>query len=119
MVTRRTLWISIIVSMIVGGIVGYAIDRNQFQHDDSHSGKTRFINFMTEQLNLTAIQQRQLDSIVNVVHPKFQSIRSRFNAEMQKQVDSTRQMIKTILTPDQQKKLQVLNNKMKSETDNK
>ena len=119
MITKRTLWLSIIVSMIVGGIAGFEIDRYQFQHEDSHFGKTRFISFMTRELGLTPRQQKQLDSIVTFVHPKFQSIRSRFNVEMQKEADSTQQMISTILTPDQQQKLRALNDKMKSDKDNK
>lgn len=94
--------------MIVGGIAGFAIDRYDLHKDNSHHDKAYFKNYMTEELNLTAVQQRQLDSIINYAHPKFQAVRRRFNVDMQSQMDSSHKMINSILTPDQQRKFQAL-----------
>lgn len=115
MITKKTLLMAVIVSLIVGGIAGFAIDRLELQTGESHFGKTRFVNFMTEQLGLSVYQQRQLDSIITFVHPKFQTIRKNFKSELKSQIDSTQDMIKSILTPQQQTKLDALNRKMQSE----
>lgn len=110
---------AIIISLIVGGIAGFAIDRLELQPNAGHFGKARFISFMTQQLNLSKEQQRQLDSIITYVHPKFQAIRQSFKTEMKTQIDSTQHMIKSILSPQQQTELDSLNKKMQSQNDNK
>lgn len=94
--------------MIIGAIAGFAIDRYDLQKQDSHHGKAYFKNYLTKELNLTMVQQRQLDSIINYAHPKFQGIRKRFNFDMQSQMDSAHKMITNILTPNQQQKFHVL-----------
>ena len=114
MVTKQTLWLAIVVSMIVGGVVGFEIDMYEFQNSDSHIGKTQFEKYCTKELKLTAEQQRQLDSVIDSIHPKFQAIRKKFNADMESQADSGREMIDKILTPEQQDKFRVLMAKMKS-----
>jgi len=118
MITRRTLWLSIIVSMVIGGFAGFGIDRYKMQSNDSHFGKTRFINYMTKELNLTESQKGELDSIISFAHPKFQAIRKKFNADLQDQMDSTRQMISNILNGEQQKKFQIVLSQMKRDSDN-
>ena len=114
MFTKQTLWLSIIVSMIVGGAVGFEIDRHALQDGDSHVGKARFENYCTKQLNLNVEQQKQLDSVINLIHPKFQAIRKKFNEDMQSQADSGQRMISKILTPEQQDKFRVLMAKIES-----
>ena len=116
MITKRTLWLSIIVSMVIGGLAGYAIDRYRLQGSDSHFGKTRFINYMTKELDLTQSQQGQLDSIINYVHPKFQAIRKKFSEDLQGQMDSTRKMITDILTDKQQQKFQIVLSQMRGDS---
>ncbi|HUI30881.1 MAG TPA: hypothetical protein VLX91_11735 [Candidatus Acidoferrales bacterium] len=118
MVTKRILWVSIIVSMIVGGVAGFAIDKYGMRNDDSHFGKRRYINYLTKELSLTQTQQKQLDSIISYAHPKFQAIRKKFNADLQSQMDSTRKMINTILSSEQQNKFQLVLGQMKSNSDN-
>jgi hypothetical protein len=103
---------AIVFSLIVGGIAGVVVDRLAFQSRESHFGKTKFINSLTAELGLSTGQQRQLDSIITYVHPKFQAIRKDFKVEMRSQIDSTQGMIKSILTPQQQIKLDSLNRKM-------
>jgi hypothetical protein len=117
-ITRKTLWMTVVVSLLVGGIAGFAIDRIYFQPTDSHFGKTRFVTFMTEELGLSKTQQMKLDSIITSVHPKFQAIRKNFKTSMQSQIDSTQRMIRAILTAEQQAKLDTLNKKMQGENDN-
>lgn len=119
MITKRTLLMAVIVSLVVGGVAGFAIDRLYFAPSDSHFGKTRFINFMTQELGLSTTQKRQLDSIITFVHPKFQAIRKNFYTAMKNQSDSTQGMIRTILTAEQQARLDALNKKMQSGNDNK
>ncbi|MCL5268599.1 MAG: hypothetical protein M1469_10925 [Bacteroidetes bacterium] len=119
MITKKTLWAAIIISMIIGGIAGFAIDRFDSQPGSSHFGKTKFINYMTKELGLTGTQQKQLDSIVTYVHPKFQAIRKDFRSKLENQIDSTQDMIKSILTPVQRKKVEALYNKTKTGSDNK
>ncbi len=119
MVTKRTLLIAVIVSLVVGGVAGFTIYRLYFAPSESHFGKTRFINFMTQELGLSTTQKRQLDSIITFVHPKFQAIRKNFNSSMKNQSDSTQVMIRTILTAEQRVKLDALNKKMQSGNDNK
>jgi hypothetical protein len=104
--------------MIIGGIAGFAIERYRTQSGDSHPGKTKFISYMTKELSLSQMQQRQLDSIVTFVHPKFQAIRKQFNADLQSQMDSTRKMISGILTNEQQQKFQDVLSQMRSNSDN-
>jgi len=118
-ITKRTLLVSVVVSLIVGGIAGAIIDRIELQPGGSHFGKTKFVNFMTHELGLSATQSRELDSIITYVHPKFHAIRKNFNIELRNQIDSTQAMIRSILTPQQQAKLDALNKKMQSGNDNK
>ncbi len=118
MITKRTLWISIIVSMVVGLVAGFAIERYRIETGEMHFGKTRYINYMTRQLELTQVQQRQLDSIITYIHPKFQAIRKNFNADLQGQVDSTRKMIAYILTNEQKQKFQLMLSQTKANSDN-
>jgi len=108
-ITKKTLWLSIIISMLVGGIACVTVDRIYFQHTDTHFVKSKFMNYMTRELNLTELQQQQLDSIVTFMHPKFQSIRDKYSTDMKRQGDSTRTMIDRILTNEQRSKLQALN----------
>lgn len=119
MITKRTLWAAIIVSMIVGGIAGFAISSFETQHVSSHFGKNRFINYLTEELSLTNTQQKQLDSIVTYAHPKFQKIRKDFRSRLEGQIDSTQDMIKSILTPGQRRKFEDLSKRTKTGSDNK
>ncbi len=118
MVTKRTLLMTVIVSLVIGGVAGFAIDHFYFQPTDAHFGKARFVSFMTQQLGLSQTQQKQLDSIITFVHPKFQAIRRNFKTSMQSQVDSTQKMIRSILTPGQQVKLDSLDRRMQRENDN-
>ncbi len=118
MITKRTLWAAIIVSMIIGGIASFAIYKFESQPDSSHFGKTRFVNYMTKELDLTASQQKQLDSIVTYVHPKFQTIRKNFRLRLESQIDSTQDMIKSILTPVQRAKIEKIYNRNKSGSNN-
>lgn len=110
---------AVIISLIVGGIAGFAIDRLELQPNGGHFGKARFISFMTQQLALTRNQQRQLDSIITYVHPKFQEIRQSFKTEMKSQIDSTQDMIKSILSLKQRTELDSLNRRMQRQNDNK
>lgn len=119
MITKRTLWVSIIVSMVIGIVAGFAIERYRMQSGETHFGKTRYVSYMTKQLELTQVQQRQLDSIITYVHPKFQAIRKNFNADLQGQLDSTRKMIANILTNEQKQKFQLVLSQMKSGSDNR
>ena len=109
---------SIILSLVIGGIAGFALDRLKLEHSDARFGKARFISFMTQQLGLSTNQQKQLDSIITYVHPKFQAIRKNFKTSIKSQVDSTQHMIKSILTPQQQVKLDSLNSRMQRGNDN-
>ncbi len=95
--------------MIAGGIAGYFIESTNFHRDNSHFQKSRYINYMTKELQLSTTQRQEFDSIVTEVHPKFQIIRDKFNSEMHMQADSTRKMIYRILSPEQQARLQALN----------
>ncbi len=119
MISKRTLWLSIIVSMIVGIFAGYGIDRYYFVDRDSHFGKQRFITYMTERLRLSTYQQKQLDSIVTCVHPKFQSMRKAFKTQITQEIDSTQTMIKSILNSSQKRKYQLLIEKMLHGSDNR
>ena len=92
--------------MIIGGVAGFEIDRHGIPNSDSHMGKTRFISYLTNEFDLTQVQRKQLDSIINYAHPKFQTIRRKFNTDLQEQMDSTRKMIKNILNDQQQQKFQ-------------
>lgn len=119
MITKRTLLISIVISLVIGGVAGFAIDRLVLEPNSSHFGKARFVSFMTQQLGLSKPQQRQLDSIITFVHPRFQSIRKTFSTAMKSEADSTQAMIRSILTPRQQGKLDALDKKMRGGSDNK
>jgi len=111
MITRKTLWASIIISMIIGGIAGFEIDRSNFKQKESHLGRNAYIKVMTKELGLTTTQQGQLDSILVLVHPKFQAIRKTFNVQMHGQIDTTQRMIMTILSPEQRETLAAINAK--------
>lgn len=105
--------------MIAGGIAGFAINGFEAQHGSSHFGKDKFINYLTKELSLTNTQQKQLDSIVTYVHPKFQEIRKDFRSRMEGQIDSTQAMIKSILNPVQRKGFEALSRNTKTGNDNK
>jgi hypothetical protein len=104
--------------MVIGIVAGFAVERYRMRSGETHFGKTRYVNYMTKQLELTQVQQRQLDSIITYVHPKFQAIRKDFNADLQAQLDSTRRMIANILTNEQRQRFQLMLSQTKANSDN-
>lgn len=115
MVTRRALWISIFVSVILGAGLGYYIGIIINKNETGVHGKGAVIEYLTKKLQLSDAQQHQLDSILTRMHPTFERTRANFRTEIQRDIDSTNKLILEILNDQQKEKFTHLIKEMRKE----
>jgi len=114
-VTKRTLWIAVFVSVIIGAGAGYYVGIVINRSENGTHGKKAIVGYLTEKLQLSDMQQRQLDSILTLMHPVFEKARAGFRAEIQHDIDSTNNLILGILNGQQKDKFIDLIKEMKKD----
>jgi len=112
---RMTAALVLVVTLLVGVVLGVAADRTFIWHSFSRPGRIawggpqphasdwmkRFRERMQRELGLTADQQTRIDSIMTRRSAAFQAVRKETEARVNAMVDTTRQMIDSVLTPEQ------------------
>jgi len=108
---------SVFVSGVVIGVVG-----NQFYwrhtvrgmlHQGPGAVRNVIMKKLTAELNLTKDQQEEVEDILEETQFQLQQLRARYHPEMEEIINNGVATMKTRLTPEQQKKLDALYEKVK------
>jgi LTXXQ motif. len=113
--------IFLIVAFIAGIAVGFTADR-AMSHDGDHRAPRSGLDRMAKELDLTAAQRTQFDSIMTQrrrqmreifkpLHPQIDSLQK----IAQVVSDSTHEQLKRVLTPEQGKKLDAMRDRARKE----
>ncbi len=97
---RATL--TILVSFLLGAVVGAAaLKVMSMNAKPAPSGLVRLETELHKRLNLTEIQQKRLDSLLQRRRVVFEDFRTQMSAHFQEMRDTTRDSIRQILTEEQ------------------
>ena len=92
----------IIVSFLLGGIVGAVVYGNYFgQRRGTRPTHQDIVREFTQRLNLQGNQPMVVDSILEAGRAKFGEIRKQYSETFRSQRDSLRREIRKILKPEQ------------------
>ncbi len=112
----------LIVAFIAGIAVGFTVDRFMTRDGDGHRGSGSGLDRMSKELNLTATQRAQVDSIMtrrrNQMRELFKPLRPQIDSiqRIGKALsDSTHEQLKRVLTPEQGKKLDEMRERSRKE----
>ncbi len=132
---KPTLWVAlaIIAIALAGALGGIAVDRALHARapgDVGHGGpggrggfgrrggmcgapprdsaRARMRARMAKELELTPVQQQQVDSLMSAQAPKFRALREKFEPAMDSLVHETQAQMDRILTPEQQAKAKAM-----------
>ncbi len=112
-VTRKAaLWVGVVflLGAALGGMIGYAFTvhaRNGVPPQMTDAEKrAQKVQHLTQELNLTPEQQKQLDAILNSVHAQFKAIRQSTEPQIDEARQKGREQIRAILTPEQKPKFE-------------
>lgn len=97
----KSPWKEIIVALLVGGMVGW-FAAAKFQ-DHRPWKKGNMLEHFSRELHLTAEQQQKVAKIMEAKRAQFESLRQEMEPKMDEIKKASRQEIRTILTPEQQK----------------
>lgn len=126
----KIAWIQILFSFVLGIVLGVSFDKfndchcaggciKSFKDEDKqwrfkHKSVKHTLERFNKELNLTAEQKIQVEKIVREKHKKTLAMRQEIRPKFQALRKSTNEELKTILNPDQQKKLDALDTKMEA-----
>jgi hypothetical protein len=120
MMKKWKTWLVIVVIFISGVITGSAGTGFYFKHRIGsilHEGplavRRVIMEKLTAELGLTKDQQYEVSEIVEETQLQLQDLRAKVHPQMQQIIDNGVATIKTRLSPEQQKKLDVLYDKLK------
>jgi len=106
--------ISLIVGIALGITIGHPLHRKPFHH---HRGKgpmqQHMIDRFSKELNLSAGQKQQVAAIFETTRPKMDALQAEVRPKFEALRKETQSEIKKILTPDQQKKMDAIESRMK------
>ncbi len=94
----------------LGGILGYAFARHSAyaasgqMNDDAR--RVQKVQRLTQELNLSAEQQKQLDVIIGSVQGQFKAIHESTDPQINQARQKGREQIRSILTPEQKPKFE-------------
>jgi Spy/CpxP family protein refolding chaperone len=112
MTSQRKAFLSILVSILIGGVAGILVDQallvRSFRVFSSSSPFTRFKNRVIDDLGLTSAQQTQLEQLLQRRQEAFDDFRKNIEARYMEMRGATSDSIRGLLTPEQQSKFQAL-----------
>jgi Spy/CpxP family protein refolding chaperone len=97
-----------------GGRGGFGRRGGMFGAPPSDSARARMRARMAKELELTPVQQQQVDSLMSAQAPKFRALREKFEPAMDSLVHETQAQMDKILTPEQQAKAKAMREKWRS-----
>lgn len=101
--------ILLLVVLLVGVLVGAAEERYLLQHATARSAsanpRQRTYPGALGRMDLTASQRATIDSLIDVERPRIEAIVQPVLPELRAKADSLRAMVRTVLTPEQQRLL--------------
>ncbi len=113
-------WLVIIAVFVSGVIIGSAAGGlymkhriGGFLHGGAPAMRKVIMKKLTTELNLTTDQQDEIDEIVEETQLQLQQLRAQYRPQMENIIDTGVTSVKTRLSAEQQKKLDVLYAKVK------
>ena len=95
--------ILLLVVLLVGMLAGAAEERYLIQHATAHSASRHTYPGALGQMDLTASQRATIDSLIDVERPRIEAIVQPVIPGLRAKADSLRAVIRTVLTPEQQR----------------
>ncbi|MGH7481562.1 MAG: hypothetical protein ACRELV_05360 [Longimicrobiales bacterium] len=90
--------------MVLGGVIGIAVDRHYFS-SDRHGPAVAFhdmaMSSLAERLDLEPAQRQQIDSILGARHQTLRRTWQTLHAQLGAAVDTVHRDIEAVLTPEQ------------------
>lgn len=112
---KTKLFIAVLIGVALGLGAGATMRYYRFCHPmDSHERTEHLLNKFSSKLDLTPEQRTQVAAILEEKRQKIDGLRSQFQPQFESVRNSTRDEIRKILNPDQQKKFDVLDAKMRA-----
>ena len=116
----KLYWHQILISLILGILVGINVGEwraheNFGPHWKKGGVKKHMVERFSKDLNLNSEQKKQVESIFEKQHPKMMALHDEMRPKFESLRKETQNEIKTLLTPDQQMKM----DKITAETDEK
>ncbi len=118
--TKWKVWLIIATVFASGVVIGSVGTHFYFQHTFRsilHHGPVAVRNVLmkklTAELNLTNDQEEEVQEIVEETQFQLEQLHVQYHPEMEKIINNGLATMKTILTPEQQKKLDALYEKVK------
>lgn len=112
MTSQRKAFLTILVSILIGGVGGILVDQallmRSFRVFSSSSPYVRFKNRVINDLGLTPAQQAQLEQLLQRRQEAFNDFRKNIEARYMEMRGATSDSIRGLLTPVQQSKFQAL-----------
>jgi len=112
-VTRKAaLWVGVVffLGAALGGMIGYAFTvhaRNGVPPQVTDvERRAQKVQRLTQELNLSADQQKQLDAIIAGVQAQYKAIRQSTEPQIDQARQRGREQIRAILTPEQKPKFE-------------
>ena len=109
---RAAFWVGVVflLGAALGGMLGYVFAHHTAmaapaQMTDAQK-RAQKVDRLTQELNLTASQQQQLDAILTSVQGEYKVIRQSTEPQIDQARQKGREQIRAILTPEQKPKFE-------------
>ncbi|HET8923857.1 MAG TPA: hypothetical protein VFN26_12790 [Candidatus Acidoferrum sp.] len=109
---KAALWVGVVflLGAALGGMLGYVFAHRTAmaapaQMTDAEK-RAQKVQRLTEELNLTAEQQRQLDAIIASMQREYKAIHQSTDPQIDQARQKGREQIRAILTPEQKPKFE-------------
>lgn len=112
-VTRKAaLWVGAVflLGAALGGMIGYVFAHHTAQAAPAQlteaQRRAQKVERLTQELNLTADQQKQIETIIASVQAQYKAIRQTTEPQLDQARQKGREQIRAILTPEQKPKFE-------------
>ena len=117
-VQRKLNWNQVVIALLIGLATGIAYGQwhaREHLHEHWKHGNMRehMLERFDRKLHLTPEQKKQVTAIFDAKHPQMVALQAEMKPKFEALRNSTQAEIRKILNPDQQKKLDEMNAKMK------
>ena len=109
---KAAFWVGVVflLGAALGGMLGYVFAHHTAmaapaQMTDAQK-RAQKVERLTQELNLTAAQQQQLDAILTSVQGEYKTIRQSTEPQIDQARQKGREQIRAILTPEQKPKFE-------------